>query len=332
MRFRYLLPLAFLLACTSAEDRAAKQRIFSPEDPPRVLLAAQEVLEPEALHRRPAMAERILSISAREAAFRVGPHRQDVTVRFAWKRGERKITLEETRMVAVDPGGDFHVRVENDQLQGMEWIRLGGISYARSRYAPFRERRRDRGSSEHVLEEAYRALPTFWNLVHGALKFSEPVAEKLGDREVYRYDVALGDPIRSPKDESLPPVLFPKDGPDEDTRLRLRAAEKGRAKAVSGRLWVDRGSSVPLRAELSATVEVPDEEEPARLDFSLRLTTSKIGESLGIEVPDHLEDAPRPPGPVATLEAYGLWRGKETEPEAETEPDSGANEGGSAPR
>ena len=332
MRFRSLLFLVALFSCTSAEDQAAKQRIFSPEDPPRVLLAAQEVLEPEALHRRPAMAERVLSISAREAAFRLGPHRQDVEVRFVWNRGDRRVSLEETRMVAVDPEGDFHVRVENDQFQGMEWIRVDGVSYARSRYAPFRERRRDRGSSERVLEEAYRALPSFWRLVHGALKFSEPVAEKLGSREVYRYDVALGEPVRA-KDDALPPVVFPKDGPDEDTRLRLRAAEMGRATAVSGRLWVDRGSAVPLKAELSATVEVPDDEALARLDFSLRLTTSKIGESLGIGIPDHLEDAPRPPGPVATLEAYGLWKGKEepeTEPASET--DSGANEGGSAPR
>lgn len=326
MRIRRLLPLALFLACTSAEDRAAKQRIFSPEDPPKVLLAAQEALQPEALHQRPAMAQRILSISAREAAFRLGPHRQDVDARFRWERGDRKVSLRETRVVEVDPGGDFHVLVENDQLQGMEWIRLDGVSYARSRYASFRERRRDRGSSEHVLEEAYRALPTFHRLVHGAMKFSSAGIEKLGGRDAVRYDVALGEPLAE-KDESLPEIVFPEGGPDEDTRLRLRAAEAGRATALSGSLWVDRGSSVPLKAELEAVIEVPDEEETARLVFSLRLTTSKIGESLGLRIPEHLEDAPRPPGPVATLQAYGFERVEE-----EAEGGAEASEEEMAPR
>ncbi|HLV60403.1 MAG TPA: hypothetical protein VKY51_03280 [Fredinandcohnia sp.] len=306
MRAYRLVVLGLLFACQSPEDRAAKERIFSPEDPPRVLLAAQEVLQPEALDR-PAMAERILSISAREAAFRIGPHRQEARTRFRWTRGERKVSLDETRLVAVDPGGDFHVLVENDQLQGMEWIRLDGISYARSRYAPFRERRRDRGSSEHVLDEAYRTLPSFHRLVRGAVKFTAAGTEKVEGREAYRYQASLGSP-RAPEDRDLPPVVFPEGGPDEDTRLRLRALETGEPTAVSGTLWVDRASGVPLKAELDATLRVPDPEGAAELVLSIRLTTSKIGEPLGLKIPDHLEDAPRPPGPVAILEAYGFSR------------------------
>ncbi len=308
------LVLLLASACTRAEDRAAKQRIFSPEDPPKVLQAAQELLQPELLHERPAMAERILSISGPEAAFRIGPHRQEVQASFRWKRGDRVVSLRETRRVDVDPGGDFHVLVENDQRQGMEWVRVEGISYARSRYAKFRERRRDRGSSEHVLDEAYRSLPTFHRLVHGAMKFSPPRSETLEGREALRFDVSLGTPMAR-RDESLPPVVYPEGGPDEDTRRRLRALEEGKAKRVSGTLWVDRNTGVPLKADLEATVEVPDEEDSAELLFSLSLTTSKIGGPLEIEVPDHLEDAPRPPGPVATLEAYGFKRHVDAENE-----------------
>lgn len=318
MRNPWLFLLALLFACTSAEDRAAKQRIFSPEDPPKVLQAAQEALQPESLGERPAMAERILSISAREAAFRIGPHRQEVKTHFRWKREERTVSLKEERMVEVDPGGDFHVLVENDQLQGMEWIRLEGTSYARSRYAQFRERRRDRGSSEHVLEEAYRTLPSFLRLVRGAAKFTSSGIEKLEGREAYRYQVGLGTP-REREDRSLPPVVFPEGGPDEDTRLRLRALEKGEPTAISGTLWVDRGSGVPLKAELDATLQVPDPEGMAELSFSIRLTTSKIGEPLGLKAPDHLEDAPRPPGPVATLEAYGFKRLADAEDDGDGE-------------
>lgn len=304
MRIFWLLSL-ILLACTNAEDRAAKKRIFSPEDPPKVLQASQEPLQPESLHERPAMAERILSISALEAAFRIGPHRQEVETRFRWKRGERTLSLAEKRRVDVDPGGDFHVLVENDQRQGMEWVRVDGTSYARSRYAKFRERRRDRGSSEHVLEEAYRSLPSFYRLVHGAMKFTPSGPETLEGREALRYEVGLG-PKRERRDDALPKVAFPEGGPDEDTRLRLHALEAGVAKGISGTLWVDRSTGVPLKADLEAKIEVPDEAGQAELFFSVKLTTSKIGGPLGIEVPEHLEDAPRPPGPVAALEAYGL--------------------------
>lgn len=316
--FLFLLLVA-ASACSSAEDRAAKKRIFSPEDPPKVLQAAQEVLQPEALGERPAMAARILSISAREAAFRIGPHRQEVEAGFRWEREGRTVSLKEKRVVEVEPGGDFHVLVENDALQGMEWIRIEGTSYARSRFDDFRERRRDRGSSEHVLEEAYRTLPSFLHLLQGAVKFTRAGTEEIEGREAFRYQVALGE-VRKSEDSTLPPIAYPEGGPDEDTALRLRALEKGEPKAVSGSLWVDRGSGVPLRAELEATVQVPDEDASAELSFSIRLTTSKIGGPLGIQVPDHLEDAPRPPGPVATLEAYGFQRLADAVETEEAEP------------
>lgn len=314
MRIYRLLPILLAAACTSAEDRAAKQRIFSPEDPPKVLQAAQEPLRPEAMHERPAMAERILAISGPEAAFRIGPHRQEVEARFRWKREDRAVALRETRMIEVDPDGDFHVRVENDELQGMEWIRVGGTSYARSRYAKFRERRRDRGSSEHVLDEAYRGLPTFLRLVHGAVKFSPAGTETLEGREALRYELSLGTP-RDRSGDALPPIAFPEGGPDEDTRLRLRALDAGEPKKVAGTLWVDRSTGVPLKADIEATVVVADETASAELLFSLALTTSKIGGPLAIEVPEHLEDAPRPPGPVSALEAYGFAREAEVEGE-----------------
>lgn len=315
MRIRLTLPsLALALAlgagCKNPEDQAAKRRIFSPEDPPKTLQAAQEPLDPASLQERPAMVERILSISAPEAAYRIGGHVHSASTSFRWRRDGKTVSLSENRRVAVDPGGDFHVLVENDERQGMEWIRVDGVSYSRSRYAQFRERRRDRGSSHHVLEDSYTTLQTFHRLVHGALALTPAGEETVAGRKGLVYTVALGTPWER-GDDDLPEIVYPKDGPDEDTLLRLEAAEKGRATSVSGTLVVDAQTGVPLRADLKATVEVEGERGKATLEVASKVTVGTIGGDLGIAVPDHLEDAPRPPGAVSVLEAYGLKNERE---------------------
>lgn len=323
MNIRIIAPLLVaaalpLSACSSAEDQAAKARIFSPEDPPRELQAAAEKLDVSRLVRDGEALDRILAISAREAAARVGPHVQKSTVRFDWEREGKKVGLKEERMVALGQGGDFHVRIENDERQGMEWVKVNGVSYARSRYAPFRERRRDRGSSEHVVASAYATLDTFRDMVQGAIQLTDTGAVTLGGRSARKYTVSLGKPQARGVGENLPAPVFPKDGPDPDTALRLEALEKGRPEAISGTLVVDEATAVPLQADLSATVSVPGEQGTARLRLTVKLGVEGIGAPAAIQIPEHIEDAPRSPGVVATLKAYGI-SGEAPPEEAEPE-------------
>lgn len=314
-----------IAACAEPEDRAAKARIFSPEDPPRVLQAAAEPIDAAALHEDPARIDRVLSISAREAVARLGPHVQNAKVSFRWSRddGGKQVKLTENRMVALGERGDFHVRIENDQHQGMEWVKVDGVSYARSRYARFRERRRDRGSSEHVVDSAYETLGTFRDWTHGALKLTPAGTATVAGRRAIRYDVTLGTP-HPPRERPLPDAVFPKDGPDPDTALRLAALEKGRPTSVRGSLLVDAETAVPLQAQLEAAVVVPGEQE-ARLELAVDLRVEGVGQKPRIAVPDHIEDAPRPPGVVAILEAYGIARKGEAEAEAQQQEPTGEN-------
>lgn len=305
-----LAPIVFAAAlaaaaCSGPEDQAAKARIFSPEDPPRELQAAAEKLDAQGLANQPARVERVLAISAREAAARVGPHTQKVRVQFAWEREGRKVELSETRQVALGNGGDFHVLIENDERQGMEWVKVDGVSYARSRFAPFRERRRDRGSSEHVVTSAYATLDTFHELVQGALKLTPAGSVTVAGRAARKYTVGLGEVRKSSGEKRLPEVIFPKDGPDRDTVLRLAALEGGKPESLKGTLVVDEATSLPLQADLAAVVAVSNEEGMARLQLSVKLDVEGIG-ATKIAVPKHIEDAPRPPGVVATLKAYGI--------------------------
>lgn len=325
-----LLSILFLsTACPSPEDRAAKARIFSPEDPPRVLLAAAENLDPTRLTKDPALLERILAISGAEAQARLGPHLQNTTVEFEWRADAdeetgakaRQVRLEEKRFVAVGRAGDFHVRIENDERQGMEWVRVGGVAYARSRYARFRERRRDRGSSEHVLTSAYDNLAVVYELMHGAFRLEPAGTKTIGGRRALQYEVKLGE-ARPPKKEKLPALEPPKDGFDPDTALRLAALEEGAPTALSGTLAVDALTAVPLFADLHAVLKVPAGEgrRAARLELHTHLEVSEVGKDPEIRIPEHIEDAPRPPGVVGTLRAYGL-RGEKETPEQPEEPE-----------
>lgn len=320
-----LLPALGCGACSSPEDRAAKERIFSPEDPPRVLRAAAEPLDPTGLDRNPALVDRVLGITAGEAAARLGAHTQKAKVRFAWTLGDRQVSLKENRTVELGKNGDFHVVIENDQGQGMEWYRVGAVSYARNRYAPLRERRRDRGSSEHVVASGYGSLETFYDVVHRAFRLTPAGEATHRGRPVVKYQVGLGEARAAAELAGLPEIRFPKDGPDPDTALRLEAKEKGVPTRIDGVLYLDKATAVPVRADLEAEVKVPGENGEARLVLAVDLDVEGFGKEGKIVVPDHLEDEPRPPGVVSVLDAYGLPRagseGKKDAAAAPAEPE-----------
>jgi len=58
--------LALLAACTDPVDRAAKERIFSPEDPPPVVASAKESLDAQKLASDPKLAHRVLDMGPAE--------------------------------------------------------------------------------------------------------------------------------------------------------------------------------------------------------------------------------------------------------------------------
>lgn len=303
-----LVPVLGCGACASPEDRAAKERIFSAEDPPRVLRAAAEPLDAKGLAGDAALLDRVIDISAQEAAARLGPHAQKTKVTFTWTLGERKVSLAETRVVELGPDGDFHLVLENDQGQGMEWYRVGTTSYARDRYAQLRERRRDRGSSEHVVASGYASLETFYDVVHRAFALTPAGSATHRGRPVLKYRVGLGRPHGKTEFEGLPELVFPKGGPDSDTALRQEAIEKGVPVRIDGVLYVDQATAVPLRADLEAEVKVAGADGEARLVLAIDLDVSGIGKETRIAVPAFLPDEPRPPGVVSVLDAYGLPR------------------------
>ncbi|MGZ3446991.1 MAG: hypothetical protein ACXU88_14995, partial [Myxococcaceae bacterium] len=147
--------LVLLAACTDPVDRAAKERIFSPEDPPPVVSSAKETLDAQKLASDPKLAHRVVDMDAAEVTERIGPHRFSAEVTLEWSAGKdkEKVKLTETRLLESAAGGvagDFHARIDNSRDQGLELVRARGQVFARSKYGKYRLRLRDRGIAERT--------------------------------------------------------------------------------------------------------------------------------------------------------------------------------------
>ncbi|HEY8211159.1 MAG TPA: hypothetical protein VIG99_26930 [Myxococcaceae bacterium] len=297
-------------------DRAAKKRIFSPEDPPRVVASAKEKLAAGTLGSDPALARRVLRMDAAETTERIGAHRYQATVKFEWGTRGGQLDLTENRTLQAGPGGvsgDFHAVVTNGHDQGLDIIRVHGDVFARGKYGKYRQRLRDRGMAERGREEVFGALRDFDTLFLGRLKL-EPYGEVSSEgRNAQRYRVTLGPAVQPVSGgAALPPLLEPKGGTDAATLNRRRFADKREPQEISGELWVDEETSVVLHAKLEGRIKVPAEGEQGKEAF-VRLTLDgglgDIGQDPGLRAPEEfLPDEDKPPGIADALDRFGVAR------------------------
>jgi hypothetical protein len=309
----FTLALALAAAgCTDPVDKAAKARIFSPEDPPKVVASAQQKLPPEEVADNPQVARRILGMDAAEVTERLGPHRYQATLGYEWTSAEANpVKLTETRTFRAGPGGvsgDFHGVLENSRDQGLEVIRTGGQVFARNRYGQFRQRLRDRGMAERTRTELTGAIRDFDSLFQGRLK--------LTPEGTVTYEAGNARP--------LPALLQPKPGVDDTTKRRANFFAHRVPRSLDGEVLVDASTSVVLKARLDGRIGVPSEKTPeaAELRMTLESALTELGQDPKLQPPgDFLPDADKPQGIADALDAFGIERKK---PEGEDKATPGA--------
>src|SRR5438132_2811350 len=292
-----LLLVLFLVSCKRSEDQAAKQRIFSPEEPVGALAEAKESLDAGRLADDPRRSERVVRMPQAEAAARLGAHKAQTRVQFAWFRGPgapdggSDVALAEETTLLQAANGDFSVRQENDRNQGFELVWVKGEVFVRGLFGPFRKRRTDRSDPERVRELALGALPTFDRLAHG-LKLQKVGEGSVEGRRVFRYQVtgSAGRPRPAERDD-LPRLEYPGQpgagrGPDPDTARRLEMWEKEEPTRVSGALVVDAQTGVALGGDLQGHFRIPGSQgSAAELDVHSVLTVSAVGKDPGVRAP-----------------------------------------------
>ncbi|WP_224365939.1 hypothetical protein [Hyalangium versicolor] len=305
-------------ACTSDPvDKAAKARIFSPEDPPKVVASAAEKLPPEDVADNPRVARRILGMDAAEVTERLGPHTYNAQVDFEWSaRDAAPMKLSEKRTLQAGPGGvsgDFHGQLENSRDQGLEVMRVGGKVYARNRYGPFRQRLRDRGMAERTRAELTGALRDMDGLFQGRMLLEPQGTITYEGRTAWRYQVKLGEKPDETASKQLPTLLAPKNGRDETTRRRLAFFEHRVPQSLDGEVLVDAATSVVLKTHLDGRLEVPASKSPeaASLHITLDTTLTEIGRDPKLQPPEKfLPDEDKPQGIADALDRFGIPRAK----------------------
>jgi hypothetical protein len=322
-------------ACTDPVDKAAKARIFSPEDPPKVVASAAERLPPEDVADNPHVARRILGMDAAEVTERLGPHAYKAVVSYEWTaRDTPPVKLSETRTFRAGPGGvsgDFHGLLENTRDQGLEVMRVDGKVYARNRYGTFRQRLRDRGMGERTRAELTGAIRDVDALFQGRMLLEPQGTMTYEGRTAWRYVVKLGPKVEAGAPRELPPLLEPRNGRDETTRRRMAFFEHREPKSLDGEVLVDSETSVVLKARLDGYLSVPAEKTPeaAQLRMTLQSALTQIGQDPKLKAPENfLPDADKPQGIADALDRFGIPRGKNVDagvPGEQVEPE---DEGG----
>lgn len=320
LRLRWWLVLGLagvsLAACTDPVDKAAKQRIFSPEDPPKVIASASEKLTAEGLAEGARVTRRVLEMSAAEATERIGPHKYTAAVNFSWSGGNRPVELQENRTLVAGKGGvngDFHATVQNSRDQGLDVMRVDGAVYARSRYGKYRQRLRDRGMAEREREEVFGALRDFDALFKGRLKLEPAGTATHEGRTAWKYTVTLAPAATAVETvAAIPPPVQPKGGVDATTHRRQLFFDKREPATLQGELLVDAETSVVVKAKLDGRLTVPPNEtgKPASVHLTLDSVLSDIGVDPKLKAPeDFLPDQDKPEGIAATLDRFGVPRG-----------------------
>jgi|GEM_PF-856150 len=305
MSFRHhawILALAIVIfaSCKRPDDQAAKARIFSPEEPQGSSAIGQEKLDARRLADDPRLAERVLGMSQAEMAERLGPHKAQTRVQFAWFRGPglpdggTDVSLAEETALVDGSKGDFTVKLSNDHNQGFEVVWAKGEVFVRSLFGPFRRRRTDRTDPARVREDAMAALPTFDRLSRG-LKLRLAGETSAEGRAAIRYTVSgFGAHKAGREERAFPPPQFPEPasgkatGPDPDTARRLELWEREEPTQISGTLLVDAETAAPLACDLQGHFKVAASSTAApaaELDLHSVLTTQAVGRDAAIKAP-----------------------------------------------
>jgi hypothetical protein len=317
------LALALLLlagACTRGADAEARRRVFAKEAPaaPAPTVFPAELADPRAL----------LELDADEAARRLGSLDWRGGVKFqATRQGDSAARVQqvERHRVRQLASGEFEVESEQDggggpgAVTGKQVLWVGGMTYARNRFAPFRERPTDRGrDARRFRDESFGLLGDLGRLYGPALVLTPAGEATVLGRVARRYAFSLAAaPTAPPAPEGR---AFGPTGPDPDTRRHLAFLDGRVPVAAAGEVLLDDATGVPLKATLRGAFSVKDDAR-VRVQVEVTAEVKAIGEKVAaVAAPKGaLPDARKPAGVAAALEAAGL-KARDRKGEAAAEP------------
>jgi len=303
-----LAGLALLLAlpgCKRGADAEARARLTG-----RAPSASQAAAAPDLSAPAP-----LLLLDAGEAARRLGSLDWRGAVHFTAGRQDQaagRVEVTEHHAVRQLATGEFTATSEIDAgagpggVTGKEIVYAGGMTYARGRFAPFRERPTDHGrDARRFRDESFALLGDLARLCGPSLQLTPAgLATHLG-RTGRRFTVGLAAaPAAAPPADGR---AFGGGGVDPDTKRHLAFLEGRQPLAARGELLLDEATGVLLKGQLSAAFSLR-EEEKLRVSVEVATEVTALGAAVqGVPAPaGALPDSRKPPGVAAALEAAGL--------------------------
>lgn len=312
MRLAASVAVAALLSCSRGPGDEARPRVLSAEESPPEAEAPFDWDRPGAS----------LALRADEVARRLGSFDWTAAVEWSFARSgdsPARVHALERHRIRQSVTGEFEVESEIDpgqgegSLTGRTVVFAGGMTYARSRYAPFgqfRMRPADRGRDARVTRDDSFRIPADLARLYGPALAIEPAGEAVvAGRAGRRYRLALA-PGAAPAPPAPPGAdgrVFPAGGPDPDTRRRISFLERPLPLAADGELVLDTVNGAPLLFRLRGAFGV-EGDRAARAQVEVVAQIRALGAAAGaVSAPKGaLPDARKPPGVSGALEAAGL--------------------------
>ncbi len=310
--------------CSSRKDERAKEEVFSSAAAARAKRPFDFGHPVEALRT-----------GADEAAAREGSFAWEARVSWTVARpGTPPLRAEERHLLRQLATGEFEVSADVDpgagpgSETGKQIVYARGMTYARGRWAPFRERPTDRGrDARRYRDESFRLAGDLADLYGPALAASPAGESTWLGRRARRFRLSLSG--AAPR-EAPPPPDLPDGGYDADTRRRVDFLEGRVPAALEGELLLDADTGVPLSVTMrGAFSERADPQLRAQVELAAEVKA--IGGDVAAVLPPKgaLTDERKPKGVARALEAAGLRKragGEEregAEDEGEGEPPPG---------
>ncbi len=258
----------------------------------------------------------LLALDAGEAAARLGSFEWAGTASFTVTTqadGASRVHVTERHRVRQAANGEFEADAEIDEGRGpggeagKHVVSVGGLTYARGQYAPWRERPTDHGrDARRFRDDSFTLAGDLARLQGPALRLTPAGEVQVLGRAARRFTVSLA-PEAAPPAAAADPRQFPAGGPDEETRRHLAFLDGRVPVAAGGEVLLDAATGVPLRVRLTGAFSVKD-------DPRVRVQVEVAGEirSLGSKVPavvapkGALKDSRKPPGVALALERAGF--------------------------
>ena len=264
------------------------------------------------------------SLTADDVAARLGSFDWAAAVEWTVSRegdDARRVHVVEHHRVHQAATGEFETRADLDpglgagSVSGKEVVWTGRMTYARARFAAWRERPTDRGrDARRFREESFLAPAAAARLVGPGLEIKAAGEATVLRRTARRFVLSLAK--GAPPAPPLPRPEAP--APDDDTKRRRAFLDGLRPQSATGELLLDAATGAPLRFKLSATFTVQGDPSARTSVEVLAQVRALGGEVAAVAAPrTALPDERKATGVANALEAAGLKKRGEDKGAAE---------------